>query len=180
MPDHRDRRFIMRLITHAHPRSSSNWTSKRPPTHRGFSITSSISVRLRGGNCVSACRNRRMSDCATVAPAFICRARPRSATMTLAARWPSPERWVFATDTVWSALPPSATITSWNCCCRRYSSVRGRARSSLNVGIMIAMEGAMAWGMNRRLCSFFCHERPATSDEQLFTSVRTVSWDSET
>jgi hypothetical protein len=104
MPVRRERRFIAVATTGSIRERPSIVTSKRPQ-RRSARIASSIAAAASAGSRESACRNSSTSPAATAAPAFICEARPRGATITRSARG-------VAIATVASRLPPSATITS--------------------------------------------------------------------
>ena len=100
----RERRFIAQATTASSRCRPSMVTSNRPHSllFKAFEINSSA----RAGRRVSACRKTSASPPACRAPAFICKARPRGASMT---RSQSGR----ARAGVPSSLPPSATITSW-------------------------------------------------------------------
>ncbi len=93
--------------------SLSNRRANPPPTAAGFCNAISIWLRLMLRKWVSACRKRRISPVADLAPEFICKARPvtggdvRALATTFGPYWP-------AIWTVSSVLPPSETMIS--CC----------------------------------------------------------------
>src|SRR3989338_5061439 len=108
IPVRRERQFIRPATTRSMNGRPLMRTSKRPHAYscvRPLRRTAaSIACSAPKGNRVSACKNSRTSPCAPAAPAFICRALPRSAQITCA-----PAREAICCEP--SSLPPSTTIT---------------------------------------------------------------------
>lgn len=77
MPVKRDRRFMKELMTRPQIEGLSNRTLNRPPTAVCLAKADSMIRPACAGNCVSACKNKRISPWLAVAPSFIWRARPR-------------------------------------------------------------------------------------------------------
>src|SRR5438477_822632 len=82
--------------------------SKRPHAWLPGASARSIARSASSGSRVSAWRKTKTSPAAAAAPAFICRARPRGASITRSASGA-------ARAAVASALPPSTTMTSAPC-----------------------------------------------------------------
>src|SRR5262249_35687212 len=104
----RERRSARRSRGPSQLRPPSAWvcTRKAPATTPGSARVRSTHAAASGGSEESACRKRRTSPHAALAPAFICIPRPRGASRT---RTPGTPR---ATSTVPSRLPPSTTTIS--------------------------------------------------------------------
>lgn len=134
-----DRLFMNALMARAQVDRLSNRTSNRPPTTSGSLKAFAMNPGAFSGSRVSAWRNRRVSDRDSLAPAFICPARPDGETKRrIVPRCPC---WGSAMIErtrlcVWSLLPPSTTTMSSKPRLAVWRRVSAIEVSSLSVGII--------------------------------------------